>query len=356
MPLACVPRDARAHAARAGSADVLTARAARAQAHVATLIRLLDLPVHLLTAAGEPAIKTPSGYVVSHDAAVTALLYGWANPHTLTKIHTDVGMRPSRCSEVRSALVDIIYDQWYVRLLATDLKHWAADFPEWASAVFEATGRLGFDNVAGFIDGTLRPTVRPSHNQDIMFNGHHWMHGYVYQALVAPNGLIIDLTPPAPGRRHDGFLLRKSRLLSRFQAACLAVGYTVGEFIMYADAGYHASPNLRAAYIRPAGGLLTAAQTSLNFVMSSVRVSVEWGFGRVVALWGHFKLTEKQIVGKTPVGKLYAVAVILTNAHCCFYGNQCSEKFRLLPPDIEDYFNAPMQPAGVDQAWDPTVI
>jgi hypothetical protein len=320
------------------------------------LIRALDLPVHKVLPNGAPALRVGTSSVVSHDEAVTALLYRWANPHTLTKVHQDLGMRPSLVSEVCSALVDIIYDKWYVRLLATDLRHYTRDFPRFADAIAAATDHVGYDNVVAFIDGTLRPTVRPTHNQDLLFNGHHWMHGYVYQAMTAPNGLILDLTPPAPGRRHDGFVLRKSRLLSRFQNACVAAGYAVGEYLMYADAGYHTSNNLVAAYKAPPGGELDDAHTHLNFVMSAVRVAVEWSFGRVVAQWAAFKLKEKQVPGLMPVGRMYAVAVILTNAHCCLHGNQISEKFNMVPPSLEEYFNPPQQPGGVAQAWDPTVL
>jgi hypothetical protein len=54
---------------------------------------------------------------------------------------------------------------------------------------------------------------------------------------------------------------------------------------------------------------------------------------------------------------MYVTAVLLTNAHCCLYGNQTSEAFGLSPPSLEDYFGqAPPQPAGRAQAWDNNVV
>jgi len=108
------------------------------------LIRALDLPVHKVLPNGKPALRVGTGSLVSHDEAVTALLYRWANPHTLTKVHQDLGMRPSLVSEVCSALVDVIYDSWYVRLLATDLRHYTRDFPGFAHAIATATNHVGF--------------------------------------------------------------------------------------------------------------------------------------------------------------------------------------------------------------------
>ena len=39
-----------------------------------------------------------------------------------------------------------------------------------------------------------------------------------------------------------------------------------------------------------------------------------------------------------PIGRMYRVAVLLANAHSCFYGNQSSLYFNIVPPSIEEDF------------------
>ena len=43
-------------------------------------------------------------------------------------------------------------------------------------------------------------------------------------------------------------------------------------------------------------------------------------------------------IGMIPVGRMYRVAVLLANAHSCFYGNQSSLYFNIEPPSIEEDF------------------
>jgi hypothetical protein len=331
------------------------------------LMAALDLPQEFVTSEGAK---------FTADEAMTILLLKLTTPTTLHAIHVATGRRPGHTSGLLKLLFKWIDDKWSLRLLGSDLERWTSHFPEWADAIFEKTGRRGLDGCIGFIDGTLRGIARPNHDEDVMFNGallpclvfappptdpfrraharvgHHWAHGLVYQAWVAPNGLCIDLAGPVRGRRHDTHLLRKSKLLVRLKAACAAAGYVDGTYCLYADAGYHISPFLIAAF-RRAAGAMPAAKAALNRVMSGVRIAVEWGFGRVTNLFGALDYTRRQQVNRTPVGLMYRTAVILANAHCCLYGNQTTQAFDVAPPTLEEYFQgAPQQPGGWAQADD----
>ena len=315
------------------------------KADISRLVHALQLPSKVVTRDRK---------TFTRDQAITVLLLRFNN-YTLHKIHRETGIRPSNASTLLSWLYDFMWDKWYVRLLASDLKRWTPEFQEWADAVFEKTGGIGFDNTPAFIDATLRGINRPAFSQDIWFNGHHWEHGVLWQALTAPNGLIIDLAGPMTGRRHDRQLLKKSRLTSRWMAANVAAGWAPGRFRMYADAGYWTSPALQAAYHRK-NGAIAADKRQLNFVMSKVRIAVEWGFGRVIALWPFFNFKAGQNLGRSPVAKMYVTAVLLSNAFCCINGSQTCEYFGIYPPSLEDYFGqAPPQPAGRAQAWDDNV-
>jgi len=295
---------------------------------------------------------TPEGCAFSADEAITILLLRLTTPRTLHQIHADTGRRPGHTSALLTQLYKWFDSKWTLRLLQSDLQHWTPHFQEWADAIFEKTGGMGLDGCVGFIDGTLRGTSRPSQNQQLVFNGHHWAHGLVFQAWVAPNGLTIDLSGPVRGRRHDVHLLKKSKLLPRFKAALTAAGIPHGTFVLYCDAGYHLSDHLVAAF-RQTLGAMAPNKRALNRVMSTVRIAVEWGFGRVANLFGALEYkTTKQMLG-TPVALIYRACTILANAHCCLYGNQTSSHFNLRPPTLEEYFQgAPPQPGGWAQADD----
>ncbi|CAB1107407.1 unnamed protein product [Ectocarpus sp. CCAP 1310/34] len=94
-------------------------------------------------------------------------------------------------------------------------------------------------------------------------------------------------------------------------------------YYIYGDPAYQVSPWLMAPY----KGLLSVAEVAFNRAMSRVRVTVEWGFGRVVALWPFVDYVKKQQVALSAcgLGKQYAVASILTIFHCCFYPNSTAK-------------------------------
>ncbi|KAJ0390868.1 hypothetical protein P43SY_011211 [Pythium insidiosum] len=62
--------------------------------------------------------------------------------------------------------------------------------------------------------------------------------------------------------------------------------------------------------------------------MSSVRECVEWGFGRVKTLWEFVNWDKKLIIRQTTVGKLFYIAVLLTNCHTCYL--VCTATCRLI--------------------------
>ena len=49
------------------------------------------------------------------------------------------------------------------------------------------------DNCFGFIDGTMRPIIRPMSNHRVVYNGHKRVHALQFQAVTLPNGLIANI-------------------------------------------------------------------------------------------------------------------------------------------------------------------
>lgn len=145
------------------------------------------------------------------------------------------------------------------------------------------------------------------------YNGWKRKHALKYQAVDSPDGVIRQSWGPMLGRRHDVTLLGQSGLLQYMQQW---FNNPAGEaYCIYGDPAYQISPWLLAPY----KGALTPGQQDFNTAMSSCRVTVEWGFGKVVALWPYVDYAKKQQVGLSAVGlgKQYSVAGILTNCHTC---------------------------------------
>ena len=83
--------------------------------------------------------------------------------------------------------------------------------------------------------------------------------------------------------------------------------------------------------------IITEEQQSFNQGMSKVRVSVEWAFGKVVQYFAFPDFKKNLKILLQPIGKYYAVGVILTNCHTYIYGSVTSSFFHVPPPDVQTY-------------------
>lgn len=71
--------------------------------------------------------------------------------------------------------------------------------------------------------------------------------------------------------------------------------------------------------------------------MSALRVSVEWGFHKIIQKFAFLDLKKNQKLLLQKVGSMYFVGMILTNCHTCLYGSQQSAYFNIEPPLLEQY-------------------
>ena len=58
-------------------------------------------------------------------------------------------------------------------------------------------------NCWGYVDGTFRPFCRPTKNQRWHYSGHKKQHGFKYQAIATPDGLIPSLKGPFLATTND---------------------------------------------------------------------------------------------------------------------------------------------------------
>lgn len=227
-------------------------------------------------------------------------------------------------------ITDFLYEN-FNHLFRTLDQNWLS--PHCMEQFSQAVSSKGaaITNCWGFVDGTVRPTCRPSQNQRVMYNGHKRLHALKFQSVVAANGLIAHLYGPVEGRRHDCYLLKQSGLLEELERRSFGPG---GDLLcIYGDPAYPIRAHLQSPFRMPA----TPDQEAYNKSMSTVRASVEWLFGDIVEFFKFVDFKKTQKVCLSACGKMYTVCGLLTNAHTCLYGNKASQFFELEPPVLEEY-------------------
>ena len=68
-------------------------------------------------------------------------------------------------------------------------------------------------------------------------------------------------------------------------------------------------------------------------------MSVEWGFGKAVMQWGFMGDKSNFKVGLSSVGEYYAVCILLSNVHTCYWESATGVKFHCNPPTIHEYLH-----------------
>ena len=138
---------------------------------------------------------------------------------------------------------------------------------------------------------------------------------------------------PIEGRRHDAFMLSVSGLPNKLRP----LNQPNGEpYVLYGDPAYGVSRNILSPF---RGVNLSPQEHEFNQSMSALRVSVEWGFGKILQYFSYLDFKKNQKVLLQPVGKYYLVGTILTNCHTCLYGSQTSTFFNVSPPTLETYLS-----------------
>jgi hypothetical protein len=120
-----------------------------------------------------------------------------------------------------------------------------------------------------------------------------------------------------------------SGLFGVMQRICARMNRT---FVLFADSAYPISNFLFRMY--RGHPQLTQWQAAFNSSMAPHRVSVEWGFAKLVGFWPWLDVAKAQQMGKRDVGAYLRVGNVFTNMHTCLYGNGVGTAFGLSPPDL----------------------
>jgi hypothetical protein len=264
----------------------------------------------------------------SGEEALLLLLRRFAYPCRLAELVSFFGLQIPQLSMLLQWTVNFVHSRFSGHL--QDLMIWQHLVQPMMAALI-SKGVSPHMRCWGFLDGTLRPIARPQQGQQAMYSGHKRTHGLKFEMVCLPNGMIAWLSGPYDGRRHDSYMLLCSGLLTRLQQFSDAVGGAC----VFGDAAYPLSSVLQVGF---RGVNLTQEQSAYNLVMSSVRESVEWSFGKIVQYYSFLDFRKNLKVMLSPVGKYFIVGAFLTNCHTCVYGSVTSSFFECFPPTLEHQF------------------
>ena len=169
---------------------------------------------------------------------------------------------------------------------------------------------------------------------------------------MPPNGITPCGYGPVSARRHDSAMLRMGGLVAALRAVAAATTDACGQVLCLCGGPAYPSPIYLQGPFK--GSNIGEAKELANKAMGSVRESVEWGFGKVCALWACVGFKKGLHTPQQPAARYYQVATWLANCHTCCNGSVTSSYFASanggMPvhlPSLEEYF----QMHGVLLVW-----
>ena len=94
-------------------------------------------------------------------------------------------------------------------------------------------------------------------------------------------------------------------------------------------------PQLQGPFKNPNS---TPQQADFKKSMSTVRTSFERVFGEILNYFSFLDYKKNLEIKLSPVGKIYCVCALLTNAHTCLYQSMTSDFFDIEPKTLEENF------------------
>lgn len=148
--------------------------------------------------------------------------------------------------------------------------------------------KSGFPQIAGAIDGTHIPIIRPREHATDYFNRKGY-HSVVMQAVVDFRGLFTDVYIGWPGRVHDARIFGNSDLYKKAENGDLFPQNTTqmnGQnlpIVLVGDPAYPLMTWLMKPY--PEHAAMPRKQRNFNYRLSKARIAVEHAFGRLKGRW-----------------------------------------------------------------------
>jgi hypothetical protein len=230
-----------------------------------------------------------------------------------------------------------IFKKWRHLLWPGDVMRIQANVSRW-QAVISRKVRLPPEHhlkVFGFLDGTEREVCKPGGpfiNQEALFDGHHHMPALGYLGVTGPDGIMYQFFGPLAGWYNDRTMVDICQLEKMLE------GGLFGDGLLYGDKGFkYCGRKILTAFTDDDAGDKAQRFTSL---LNSVRIIVEWGFGKILNTFRMHSFTPVQKPHLSRIAIWYLVSVLLMNCQVCLYGSEASSYFECKPPSLKEYLRA----------------
>ena len=107
-------------------------------------------------------------------------------------------------------------------------------------------------------------------------------------------------------------------------------------YAMYGDLAYSQSIYLIGEFQKPPTG---SDEALFNRQMSSVQITVEWGFGDVVEKWKYLDFRSRMKIFEMPIAEFYTNGAFLRSICNCLYGNKTQQYFGAVLLMIDEYLD-----------------
>jgi hypothetical protein len=288
---------------------------------------------------------------VDTEFAFLLYLYRLCTGAKLTNMSIVFGEDYSIISRSLAAFGSWFYQAHSHRL--TDCLHFWAQYARTFNEKIVSRGLPpAYNRVWAFIDATLVCTARPSDvavtcfppqapavlwdvdAQYEFYCKYAMQHGLKWQAVVAPCGMIIDLTGCSFGGHHDSRLLRDSKIFQRLLEMHwmdLGIRSMPEYFQLMGDSAYPTGP----VTIRVPGGRSQEAARCC-----AVRVAVEHAFAKVYQKCRAMEWSSNlRLFSGQHIIEMFYNAAILCNMHSCMNGSQIANYFNCACPSLEAYMS-----------------
>lgn len=260
-------------------------------------------------------ILTPGRLRIPAAEGLCLLLLRFAHTLPLFDLVERFGRSIGAMSDIINHMVTLLNDR-IGHVLELNEVRIRANVARFAGAIRDRGAPV--EKVWGFVDGTGRRISRPTRDQELFYSGHSREHNLKFLSIITPDGLFSYLGGPFVGRHHDMFMWQQGDLEERLSRL-------VPDYYLYGDSGFAVLNSLVGPYRAPEPGSI---EQTFNIMMSQVRVTVEWGFGRVLNLFPFLDSHRILRTGSSPVSAYYRVAVILCNLRTILDGrNEISDQF-----------------------------
>ena len=107
-------------------------------------------------------------------------------------------------------------------------------------------------------------------------------------------------------------------------------------YAMYGDLAYAQSIYLLSGFRKPPTG---SNKALFNRQMSSVQITVEWGFRNVVEQWKFQHFFSAMKIFEIPISEFYTNGAFLSNTCNCFYRNKTQQYFGAVQLMLDEYLD-----------------